>query len=347
MHASGGQAADAPNVLHDRIDATVRERVARSGVVGAVVGVWVPDRCDFLRGYGLSDLATGTAFSVGDSFRIGSITKTFTATAVLMLVDRGAFRLDDRLSDFIPGVPHGERITVRHLLNMTAGVYNYSDAPELTAPPGPTAAFGVRNVLRIVRENRPDFSPGAAGRWRYSNSNYILLGEIIEQAMGIPARQFLQTEIIDALGLTATSYPEGPEIPPPAARGYLSAQTGQPRRDVTNINPAVAGTAGAIISTISDLRRWSNALVTGTLLSEVSHAEQLTFVTSHPGTGYGAGLVNVNGYLGHDGGIYGYGAAMFQHPGTDTTIVVATNTSGAFETDTFAQLANLINTSSA
>jgi D-alanyl-D-alanine carboxypeptidase len=333
-------------VLSTLVDTLAREQVARSGVAGAVVGVWVPGQLDFLRSYGVADMEAQTPMRVGHRFRIGSLTKTFTASAVLILVDRGALRLEDRLSDFVRDVPYGDKITVRHLLNMTAGTYDYTEDPRLCGPT-PLATFGLDEVLRALRRNAPRFMPGAVGRWQYSNSNYILLGAIIEHAAGVPAHEFLQGEIFDVLGLAATSYPDGPQLPPSAARGYLPASAGKPHSDVSNVDPSSAGTAGAIISTVPDLRRWLNALVSGALLTGPSRKEQLTFVTSHSGACYGAGLVDLDGYIGHDGGIWGYGAAMFQHPSTGVMIVIATNTSGTFATNTFAKLSALISSSSA
>jgi D-alanyl-D-alanine carboxypeptidase len=336
-----------PTAMVERIDAIVRARMVANAVLGAAVGVWLPGHEEFLRAYGTADARSQADFSIEDKVRIGSITKTFTATAVLLLVDRGILRLDDRLETFTSGVPHGDRITVRNLLNMTAGVYDYTEDPTFSSDDHRRASFGIQHVLRILQRNLPSFCPGAPGCWQYSNSNYALLGLIIETVSTVSAANFIHREIVDKVGLLATSFPEGTDLPPPSARGYLPASTSGPAQDVTELNPGIAGTSGAMISTIRDLRTWSDALVTGSLLSPESHAEQFAFVeTETEGvSAYGAGVVNSLGYVGHNGSIPGFGAAMFQRPKDRATIIVIANTSGAFENETFADLVHLLDVS--
>lgn len=315
--------------MTDDLDAAVRAQIATYDVVGAAVGVWVPGQAEFLRGYGVADTGTGAPFDVDLHVRIGSITKSFTATAVLMLVDAAALRLDDRLDGFVKGVPHGGAITVGQLLNMTAGVFSYTDDPECQHV----------DALEIIRRHAPVFAPGAPGRWQYSNSNYLLLGLIVEQTCGLPVGAFIEREIVDVLQLRSTSYPTGPELPAPAACGYYPLKDGAPRRDASRFDPAIAGASGVMISTVTDLRRWSNAVVGGALLSPESHAVQLTFGEF----GYGAGVFDLSGYVGHNGVIDGFGAAMFQHPDSGATIVVVTNTSEPdFAAGTAARLARIL-----
>ena len=143
---------------------------------GVAVGVWVPGRGSYVRAFGIGDRATGAPVRVGDHLRIASITKTFTATAALQLVDQGRLSLDDRLSTFVGGVPNGDRITVRQLLDMTAGVYDYTadEAFGKRFYANPRLPFGPRQFFAILRRHRPAFAPGAGAM--YSDSNYYLLG---------------------------------------------------------------------------------------------------------------------------------------------------------------------------
>jgi D-alanyl-D-alanine carboxypeptidase len=210
----------------------------------------------------------------------------------------------------------------------------------------PLAPFPLDRVLEILRRQPPAFAPGTAGQWQYSDSNYILLGEIIRQVSGRDAAAFIQQEIVDRLRLPGTHYPATPDMPAPAARGYLIVPAGQPERDVTAVNPDVPGTAGAMISTLEGLHAWAPALADGRLLSSASHRVQTTFVDAKLSptlrTGYGAGLFSINDFVGHNGAIYGYNTAMFHLPEADATIVVVANKSTNFEgvaLDTFLQLA--------
>jgi CubicO group peptidase (beta-lactamase class C family) len=210
------------------------------------------------------------------------------------------------------------------------------------------APFAVDDHVRIASITKT-FTAGQPGSWQYSDSNYILLGQIIERAAGEPAGTFIEREIVDILSLPGTSYPTSPEIPPPSARGYLVVPPGAPERDVTVLDPAVAGPAGAMISTVDGLRAWADALATGRLLTPAAHTEQTTFVNANLSptlrTGYGAGLFEMNDFVGHNGAIYGFNTAMFQLPQTGATIVVVANRSSNVEgvgLETFLQVAKLL-----
>lgn len=319
------------------LDAIVDKAMRDGAVPGMAVGVWMPGRGDLVRTYGVSDVVARTPFTADDHVRIASITKTFTATATLQLVDRGRLRLDDRLETFVPGVPNGADITVAQMLNMTSGIFDFTtDAAFSSAfDADPLAPFPLDRVLEILRRQPPAFPPGAPGQWQYSDSNYILLGEIIRSASGDDPGVFIQREIVDRLGLVGTSYPTTAEMPTPAARGYVIVPAGQPDRDVTAVNPGVAGTAGAMISTLEGLHAWAPALAEGRLLSPESHRVQTTFVDAKLSpklrTGYGAGLFSINDFVGHNGAIYGYNTAMFHLPGAGATIVVVANKSTNFD----------------
>jgi D-alanyl-D-alanine carboxypeptidase len=330
------------------LDAIATDAMHSGAVPGMAVGVWIPGRGDLVRTYGVSDVSTKAPFTADDHVRIASITKTFTATAALVLVDQGKLRLDDRLETFVPGVPNGPDIAVAQLLNMTSGIFDFTTDPAFSDAfdTDPLAPFPLERVLEILRRQPPAFAPGAAGQWQYSDSNYILLGEIIGQVSGQDAGAFIQHEIVDRLALPGTSYPTTPDMPSPAARGYVIVPAGQPERDVTAVNPAVPGTAGAMISTLEGLHAWAPALAEGRLLSPESHRVQTTFVQAKLSpqlrTGYGAGLISINDFVGHNGAIYGYNTAMFYLPDAGATIVVVANkstNSDGVATATFLKLA--------
>lgn len=295
---------------------------------GMEVGVWVPGEGSLVEALGTSDQATGAPLTLSDHLRIASVSKTFTATAILELVDQHKLSLSDHLSTFIAGIPNGGRITIAQLLDMTSGIYDYvNDAAVIRAyDMNPVRPFALKDVLAIIKRHKPMFAPGA--KVVYDNSNYYLLGAIAAQVAHESLGKLISTQILDPLGMTQTSYPSAPTMPAPFSHGYIN-QPNFPLRDVTNSNPAFAGGAGAMISTLGDLKIWAKALATGTLLTPATHARQLkTGVLANTPKlrlGYGLGITDINGFLGHDGAIAGYGTAMFYLPSRRATIVLIGN----------------------
>ncbi|GJF32835.1 serine hydrolase [Kitasatospora sp. NE20-6] len=317
--AQGRFPAAVERALRDAVDRTK----AATGAPGVTVGVWAPGRGSFTYTPGVADLSTGRPLQAADRVRIASITKTYTATAVLRLVDRHLIGLDDPLSRYLDW-PDGDRITVRQLLNMTAGVYSYTEDPAFLAryhahPFGP---FSPGDALAVARAHPPYFAPGAG--FHYSDTNYVLLGIVLERATGRPVGDVIRREVVQPLGLRSTEYPSDPSIRRPFAHGYDTGGPGGALRDVTRANPGYAGAAGAMISDLGDLRTWARALSEGTLLSPRTHAAQLETVPVADGgqVSYGLGILDFAGFLGHNGAILGYNSAMFRLPETGATIVV-------------------------
>jgi D-alanyl-D-alanine carboxypeptidase len=244
------------------------------------------------------------------------------------LVDAGQLTLGDHLESYVPGIPNGDQITIEQLLGMTAGIYNYVEDPafESAYSADPLLPFTPDDALAIISQHPPDFAPGE--RLNYSDSNYVLLGLIIEQLTGQSVGEAITAGVIEPLGLAGTSYPTTPEMPDPYTRGYASDPERSGLRDVTRSDPAVAGPAGAMISTLADLRIWTTALAEGSLLSPEMQRERLRWIHV-PGRdfdlGYGLGIMELNGFMGHNGSIFGYSTWMMHLPDDDATIVVLTN----------------------
>lgn len=313
------------------METIVAASIAQTNTPGALVGVWYPGRGTWLHAAGIGDLATAAPMAVDDHVRIASITKTFVATVILQLVEEGAFALDDRLESFIPGIPNGTKITLRQVLAMDAGIYDFVQDPVIAVDynADPLHAFTPEDALKIIRASTPDFPPGE--KVQYSNSNYILLGMIIEQVTGQSAGDAIAKRILTLLGMTKTSFATTPDLPAPYAHGYTAEAAGNAIRDVTRSNPDVPWTSGAIISTLADLRIWAKALATGTLLSPSMQRERLTWGTIEAKpleVAYGLGILKINGLLGHNGGILGYSSWMVHAPEEDATVIVVTNRGG-------------------
>jgi D-alanyl-D-alanine carboxypeptidase len=314
------------------LTAIVDASLAETNTPGALVGVWYPGRGAWTMAAGVSDVETGDPMSLDDHVRIASITKTFVATIVLQLVEEELLSLDDHLADYITGIPNGEEITLRQLLNMTAGIFDYTAAPPVANgyAINPLLPFTPEQAVDAIRKHdRPDFAPGTDVR--YSNSNYILLGMIIEEVTGNRLPDEISQRIITPLGLSHTSFPTTPDLPEPFAHGYQASMLGGPLRDVTRSNPSVPWAAGAMISTLADLKIWAEALATGALLTPKMQAERLAFQRPPSGPqdfGYGLGIFEVDGFIGHNGGIPGYNSWLLQERETGSIIIVVTNLTG-------------------
>ena len=266
--ATGHAEPDQPS-LQERLD-----DVVAAGSVGALAVVRDGHR-RWKGNSGLAELGTTRAVPIHGRFRVGSITKTFVATVVLQLVEEGRLRLDDPVERWLPGVvPDGDRITVRHLLNHTSGLYDY----RLTLSLPPSQEFldnrwrtwtAAEQIERAVA-NPPTFEPPGS-EFDYSNTNYLLLGEIIEKATGRSYGKQIERRIIRPLHLHATELPgASPWIRGPHPHGYAPVEHGDGIRvvDFTEMNPTLFGAGGEMISTARDLHRFFAALLRGGLLPD-------------------------------------------------------------------------------
>ncbi len=245
----------------------VERNLAATEAPGALVGVWYPGQGEWQHAAGLADLETGAPVTLDDHVRIASNTKTFVATVVLQLVDEGLVGLDDPIEDYVPGIPNGTTITVRQVLGMNAGIADFIAVPEIAAEyaANPLIAMTPDDILAWIRESTPDFVPGA--QVQYSNSNYVILGFLIEAVTGKSPANQIATRLIAPLGLTGTSFPLTPTLPEPVMHGYFAENLGDPLIDVTRSNPSFPWTTGAMISTLADMHTWVKALARGSSCS--------------------------------------------------------------------------------
>jgi D-alanyl-D-alanine carboxypeptidase len=321
--------AQLPAELVAKLDVAVRAALKEDATPGAVVGVRSPAGT-WVKAYGLSDTHAGTTMQAGVHTRIGSVTKTFTGTVLLQLAQDGELSLDDPIEKYVPGVPGGDRITLRSLSDMTSGVasYTFSEAwqrrffgdPENTSfTPDELIAYGIAAAPVSKR-----------GEYNYSNTNTILLGKVIEKVTGRPVFEVIKQRIIEPLGLAGTSWPgDTTTLPKPFARGYtLQGKDATPRKpdDATHWNPSWAWTAGALVSTVGDLLTYGRALGTGQgLLGPRAQTERLTSFPASTDYAYGLSMGCVDGWVGHTGELPGYNTSVYYDTATDTTVVNQTN----------------------
>ncbi|WP_374775151.1 beta-lactamase family protein [Streptomyces sp. NBC_01310] len=309
-----------------QLDEAVREVMAEAKVPGVLVSVSAPGKGAYVRSFGIADKATGAPMTPNLNMRIGSVTKTFTVTALLRLVDEGRIGLDDPIGKYVEGVPNGDRITLRELAGMRSGLFNYS-ADEgffkaLTSDP--YRSFTPQELLAYSFKHPVLFEPGA--EFSYCNTNLILLGLVVEKVSGDPLADYIAREVVKPAGLAHTLFPVGAEFPSPHAHGYTNQTASGKTEDATDWNPSWGWAAGAMISDLSDLRSWARTLATGTLLTPATQAERLKVVPALPGAGYGLGIFNVQGWIGHNGSLPGYGSLSVYLPEPQATMVVLLNT---------------------
>ncbi|MGW2105570.1 serine hydrolase domain-containing protein [Streptomyces sp. NPDC001948] len=270
--------------------------LVRGGTPAALASVM--DRKGHTRTYtaGVADLATGSKVPRDGQVRIGSNTKTFVAVVVLQLVAEGRIGLDASVDTYLPGLVRGKgidgrRITVRQLLQHTSGLPDYSnylgDDVRYYAP---------RELLATALRHPADFAPGTS--WKYSNTNYVLAGLIVQKVTGRPLAEEIDRRVIKRIGLRHTYFPAPGDatIREPHPHGYYRESVDAPLRDITEIDPSWGWAAGQMISTDSDLDRFFTALLAGRLLPPPQLARMRSTVpaeaTFGPGARYGLGLVS-------------------------------------------------------
>ena len=322
--ACGGNDGPLTPANRAQIDAIVEQQMQAEGLPGVVVGVWVGNE-RYVGVRGLADTATGRARAADDPFRIASISKTFIGTATLILVDRGLLSKADTLDKWYPAFPNASRITVEHLLRMRSGIADSADAAfiaEYWANPLidlDAEAMIARSAARGAEFIEPDTVT------HYTNVNFVLLERIVEKASGTDIRNFLRANVFEPLGLRSTSYPSGSSLPG-ALRGY--SLDGGVFVDRTVLNPLPAGGAGAVISSLENLKTYGRALCRGDLLKPATQAARLqpTPLANEPAfVGYGEGLGRLGRFCGHNGTIFGFSSEVWYLPEKDATIVMNVN----------------------
>jgi D-alanyl-D-alanine carboxypeptidase len=328
---SGGQQFSQD--VQDKLNKAVDAKRVEFGVPGVIVGVWVPGKGEWISCNGVGDIGTGTGPTIYDHVRIASITKTFTSTVILQLADEKRLKLTDTLDmyDLDVTVPNRDKITIRNLLNMTSGLFNYTNDENFWSKflADPTAAWTPKQVVDISIAHGVVAPPGQG--YDYNNTNYVLLGMIIEKLTGNTVGTEIKSRIIDKLGLQNTSFPTTAEMSVPFMHGYMPDSviggdtSGPAVKDMSVESPTPFFTAGGMISDLMNIKIWLQALASGMLLSPEMHKEQLTFASPNT-SGYGLGVMNGGIFIGHSGEITGYNSSAYtQVGGNGTTIIVFTN----------------------
>jgi D-alanyl-D-alanine carboxypeptidase len=350
--AAHAQTPDDKN-LAASIDRVAAAAVAAGESPGLEVAVVKGGKAVLVKSYGSANLEQHVPVTNNSVFRIGSVTKQFTAVALLLLAEEGKLSLQDKLSKYYPNFPRASDITLEEMLHHTSGIYNYTSEPNF-------AVDGMihRSTDEMVEfigklPKTQDFEPGT--NWSYSNSAYFILGGVVEKAAGEPLATVFKTRLFTPLGMTHSALDDETEIVAGRASGYSGAGPGK----FTNapfISMSIPGGAGSVRSTASDLATWNAALYGGKNLKPASLAAMLTPGKLSSGEnsggaiakmmaaarapaaappakqeyGYALFLTEEEGHrkIDHGGGIYGFSASLSEFPDDKTTVVVLSNAIG-------------------
>ncbi|GHH62248.1 hydrolase [Streptosporangium violaceochromogenes] len=317
--------------------------IHQAGMYGVYSGVRDGD-ASWAGAAGVADVRTGRPVLPGMLHRVGSITKTFTAVAILQQVERGLIELDAPVARYLPDLipaERGQKITVRMLLNHTSGIGDYIAGAFPSLLRGSTEslddnrfrAFRPEELVGFGLAAPPTGEPGQ--RWSYSNTNYIIAGLLLEKVTATPAESYITRQVIRRAGLRDTSFPGTPSIPGPHSKAYESFYGFiDPPRDYSVYTMSWAGTAGAIVSTMDDLNRFYRALLGGRLLKPAQLTQMRTTVPITDGQGnvvleYGLGIyardLPCGRFWGHDGGVWGMGTGSLSSPDGRRQISFGTN----------------------
>ncbi len=287
---------------------------------------------------GVSNLVTSVPMNINNNFRIGSITKTVTSEAVLILADEGKIDLDKSISFYFPElkIPSGDKITIRMLGNMTSGLFDYSNDMNLWTPyinSNEEEAFTPEQLIALSLSHPIQFEPGT--KYDYCNANFILLGLLIKKVTGEEVRDVFNEKIFQPLGMKNTFWPITNYLPYPYNHGYSSLLTGS-SIETTNWNTSWGDAAGILISNISDMKIWTKELYERKLLSDKMKDERFAWVDDQqePGVKYsGFGIEKVFDWVGKSGSIFGYNSETWYNPIKKITIIINTNSNDGLPAD--------------
>jgi CubicO group peptidase (beta-lactamase class C family) len=320
----------------DKIDQLVNVYYENQLFSGAVL-VAEHGQVIYSKGFGFANREWDIPNTPDTKFRLGSMTKQFTAAIIMQLVDQGKLRLDNKITDILPDYPKktGDEITIHQLLTHTSGLLSYTDIPEYFKDNYVRKNMKPREIIDLFKDKDLTFEPGS--KWAYSNSGYIVLGAIIEKITGKPYEQVLKENIFNPAGMTDSGYDHMETIIKKRAAGYDKIPGGYKNCDFVDMSSPYS--AGAIYSTVEDLFKWDQALYTDKLLSEEARRKIFAgYYDASGGLQYGYGWMTKFVPTGnndstrifvHGGGIYGFNTVIVRQTEKNNCIILLNNAPGA------------------
>jgi D-alanyl-D-alanine carboxypeptidase len=326
--------AQTPPLLASEVRATIddiaKQALAKTGVPSASISIVKDGKIAYVHAYGDARLKPQEAAQPGMRYAVGSISKQFTAAAILMLVEEGKVSLDDPVSKFVPGLMRGNEVTIRELLSHTSGYQDYY--PQDYLPVFMVKGTTAQEILDRWARRALDFDPGT--KWQYSNTNYVIAGLVVEKASGLPLFQFLGKRVFTPLAMASVADIDQNNLPPTDASGYFRYGLGQLRLATKEGNGWLAA-AGELAMTAEDLAKWNISMIQQSLLKPASYRLMETQVPLKDGgrTGYGLGLTlrNNDGHrmLEHGGEVSGFTSDNIVLPDDGIAVTVLTNQDNA------------------
>ena len=330
--AFGGD-IDRPLDLAERAAVLKVEELTALGLPGAIVGIESSAGEKRVFAIGSANLESGAPLRTGQTMRIGSVAKLVVATLVLQLADEGLLSLDNAVSDYVDGVPEGDRITLRMLGRHTSGLFNPIADPAFrkrlnSNPPG---EISFSEIMEVVRDKAVSTEPERT--FAYSNANTVLLARVVEEVTGAPLSAAIETRLRQIYGVETPYIPSNAELPDRELRGYRfgrdvdTVEYGEVFFDATAFSASWAGAAGNMNATLEDLLRLAEPLVSGASLSTDMRAILHDFAPRAPGFDYGFHLARFGRAIGHAGDVPGFSSFLAWLPDRDVSIVVLCNLS--------------------
>lgn len=313
--------------LTKRLDGIASAWSAERGFMGAVL-VAKGGTVLLQKGYGMANLEWDIPNTPDTKFRLGSITKQFTATAILQLAEQGKLSLDDSVLKYAPEGPEiWKPITIHHLLNHTSGIESYTDMPSFAKPVTRRTPLTPLEIVMLSKDRQLLFQPGE--QFKYNNTGYVFLGYIVEKVSGMKYDEYVRSRILAPLGMNDSGYDWTRTVLKRRAAGYGYTPGSKSHANADYLDMSLPHAAGSLYSTARDLYKWDRALAAGRLLRKESRDRMFTF-----GRGsYGYGWVEERAYgkqwVGHGGGINGFSTMIMRAKEDDAVLIVLSNVENA------------------
>lgn len=308
-----------------KIDSLIQSEFKETNGPGGVFLIAKKGKPVYEKAFGMANLELDAKLNINSIFQIGSMTKQFTAIAILMLEEQGKLKVSDPVAKYIPSYPNGDKITIHHLLTHTSGIKDFTKMKALQDIA--QEEMTPEQMVNFFKNEPVDFAPGK--KFEYNNSGYVVLGYIIELASGETYEDFIKKNIFDKAGMTNSYYASDRKIIKNRAFGYHKKSTGYVNKTV--INFSVPFSSGSLMSTLDDMLKWQNALNKNLLLSSKEETKAFTRYKLNNGQeieyGYGWHLKNINGIptREHGGSIFGFKSMAVYIPSEDIYVLGFSN----------------------